>query len=112
MLTLKSVLGVRQVSFYLGHEISNEGIRVSKEKITSITEWPAPQNVKELRSFLGLASYYRKFVKQFAFIAQPLSNLLQKDVKWTWSKNNQQAAFRELKKRLTSTPVLLFPDLI
>ena len=62
MLTLKSVLGVRQASvFYLGHEISNEGIRVSKEKITSITEWPAPQNVKELRSFLGLASsYYRK----------------------------------------------------
>ena len=57
-----------------------------------------------------LASYYRKFVKQFAFIAQPLTNLLQKDVKWTWSKNNQQAAFRELKKRLTSTPVLLFPD--
>ena len=66
--------------------------------------------MKELRSFLGLASYYRKFVKQFAFIAQPLTNLLQKDVKWTWSKNTQQAAFRELKKRLTSTPVLLFPD--
>ena len=66
--------------------------------------------MKELRSFLGLASYYRKFVKQFAFIAQPLTDLLQKDVKWTWSKNKQQAAFRELKSRLTTTPVLLFPD--
>ena len=69
MLTLKSVLGVRQASiFYLGHEISNEGIRVSKEKITSITKWPVPQNVKELRSFLGLASYYRKFVKQYVCV--------------------------------------------
>ena len=88
MLILKIVLGVPQVSFiWDNHEISNEGIRVSKEKITSITQWPAPQNVKELRLFLGLASYYRKFVKQFAFIAQPLTNLLQKDVKWTWSKN-------------------------
>ena len=83
--------------FYLGHEISAEGIRVSKEKINSITSWPTPTNVKELRSFLGLASYYRKFVKNFAFIAEPLlTKLLAKDQKWVWSKESQHSAFREL----------------
>ena len=97
-------------AFYLGHEISAEGIRVSKEKIQSITSWPTPKNVKELRSFLGLASYYRKFVKIFAFIAEPLTKLLAKDQKWAWSKNSQHSAFRELKKQLTEAPVLLFPD--
>ena len=97
-------------AFYLGHEISAEGIRVSKEKIQSITSWPTPKNVKELRSFLGLASYYRKFVKNFAFIAEPLTKLLAKDQKWAWSKNSQHSAFRELQKQLTEAPVLLFPD--
>jgi hypothetical protein len=97
--------------FYLGHEISKEGIRVSKEKINSVSQWPTPCNVKDLRSFLGLASYYyRKFVRQFAFIAEPLTKLLQKEAKWTWSHNTQRNSFRELKQRLTTTPVLLFPD--
>jgi transposase InsO family protein len=95
--------------FYLGHEISSEGIRVSKEKIASVVQWPSPKNVKELRSFLGLASYYRKFVKGFAFIAEPLTKLLAKDQKWVWN-NNQVTAFQKLKKSLTEAPVLVFPN--
>ena len=94
---------------YLGHEISEEVIRVSKEKVKAIMEWPRPESIKELRSFLGLASFYRKHIKGFAFIAEPLHNLLKKDTKWVWKGDHKQA-FNTLKKCLSEAPVLLFPD--
>ena len=94
---------------YLGHEISSEGIRVSKEKIKAVEEWPTPKNPKDVRSFLGLASFYRKHVKRFAFIAEPLHTLLAKDKPWRWN-GNQKQAFNALKAALCNAPVLLFPD--
>ena len=94
---------------YTGHFISNEGISVDPRKIETIKKWPAPTNVSEVRSFLGLASYYRKFVKKFSAIATPLTALLHKDLKFEWSKEAQKA-FDILKEKLTTTPVLLLPD--
>ncbi|WVZ96332.1 LOW QUALITY PROTEIN: hypothetical protein U9M48_041987 [Paspalum notatum var. saurae] len=97
-----------EVSF-LGHIISKGGISVDPSKIKTVQDWVAPQNVSEIRSFLGLAGYYRRFVKNFSKIAQPLSKLLSKGTTFEWT-NKCQFSFEELKKRLTTTPVLLMPD--
>ncbi len=98
----------RQVE-YLGHFISKDGISVDERKVIAIKNWPIPCSITEVRSFLGLASYYRKFVKGFSTIAAPLTLLLHKDQPYKWD-NSQQVAFDELKRLLTSTPVLLLPD--
>ena len=70
---------------FLGHVISAEGISVDPQKIEAIVNWKPPTNVSEVSSFLGLASYYRKFVEGFSKIATPLTNLLKKDQKFEWS---------------------------
>jgi hypothetical protein len=98
----------RQIS-YLGHIISAEGISTDNSKISSITTWPAPSNAKELRSFLGLAGYYRKFVKHFAILAKPLTSLLKKHTVFVWT-SEHQAAFDALKSALSTAPVLATPD--
>ena len=90
---------------FLGHVISAEGISVDPQKIEAIVNWKPPTNVFEVRSFLGLASYYRKFVQRFSKIATPLTNLLKKDQKLEWS-DTCQHNFEELRKRLTTAPVL------
>src|SRR5277367_2289641 len=100
---------VRQKVEYTGHYISKEGITVDPRKITTIKDWPAPTNVSEVRSFLGLASYYRKFVQGFSAIATPLTVLLHKDKTFQWT-TPEQTAFDALKGKLTSAPVLLLPD--
>ncbi|WVZ90945.1 LOW QUALITY PROTEIN: hypothetical protein U9M48_037195 [Paspalum notatum var. saurae] len=97
-----------EVSF-LGHIISKGGISVDPSKIKAVQDWVAPQNVSEIRSFLGLAGYYRRFVKNFSKIAQPLSKLLSKGTTFEWT-NKCQFSFEELKKRLTTAPVLIMPD--
>ena len=94
---------------YLGHIISAEGIKVDPSKVQAIVEWEPPQNVKQLRSFLGLESYCRRFVENFSKIAKPLSSLLEKGVKYVWSPECQ-LAFDTLKEKLTSTLVLIPPD--
>ena len=75
---------LREVSF-LGHIISEEGIRVDPKKIEVIIEWKPPRNVMEVRSFLGLTGYYRRFVKGFSMTAVPMSRFLQKIVRFEWS---------------------------
>ena len=94
---------------YLGHVISAEGVATDPEKISSVKDWPLPKNRKQVRSFLGFCSYYRKFVKNFAVLAKPLYNLTEENVKFFWSSECQQA-FENLKRVLTCPPVLSFPS--
>src|SRR5271170_3118540 len=94
---------------YLGHYISAKGISVDHRKIEAVKSWPIPTNIFELRSFLGLASYYRKFVKDFFATVAPLTQLLHKDFAYNWE-TPQQSAFENLKQHLTSVPVLILLD--
>ena len=93
---------------FLGHVISAEGVSVDPQKIEAVVNWKPPKNVSEVRSFLGLAGYYRKFVEGFSKIAAPLTKLTRKDVKYDWVDACQQS-FEELKSRLTLAPVLVLP---
>ena len=98
-----------QVGF-LGHVVSKDGIAVDPEKVSAVTNWEAPKNVGEIRSFLGLAGYYRRFIENFSKIAKPMTELLQKSKKFVWTEACEDS-FQELKKRLVSAPVLCLPDL-
>ena len=100
--------GCQRVAF-LGHVVSAKGVMVDPTKIEVVAAWEPPRNVKEVRSFLGLAGYYRRFVEGFSRIAQPLTNLLHKTTKFQWS-DACQRSFDELKNRLTSAPVLALPQ--
>ena len=100
---------LKEVSF-LGHVLSGEGIAVDPSKIQAVTEWLAPTSVREIRSFLGLAGYYRRFIENFSKIAKPMTELLKKDTKFKWTEDCE-ASFQELKKRLTIAPVLTLPDI-
>ena len=95
---------MNEVSF-LGHIVSKEGIRVDPKKIEVVVEWKPPRNVTEVRSFQGLAGYYRRFVKGFSMTAAPMTRLLQKNVKYEWSEKCQRS-FDNLKTFLTEAPVL------
>ena len=96
-----------EVSF-LGHIVLEEGIRADPKKIKVIIEWKPPRNVTEVRSFLGLAGYYRRFVKGFSMIVAPTTRLLQKNVRFEWSEKCQ-ASFEKLKVFLTKALVLTQP---
>lgn len=89
--------------------VSAAGVSTDPSKIQAVQDWPRPTSLKELRGFLGLAGYYRKFIKNFALIAKPLSDLLRKDAVFVWS-SIQADAFSMLKKALCSAPVLALPD--
>ena len=86
---------------FLGHVISTEGVSMDPQKIEAVVNWKPPKNVSEVRCFLGLAGYYRKFIEGFSKIAAPLTKLTRKDVKYDWVPASQQS-FEELKGRLTS----------
>jgi len=94
---------------YLGHVISEHGVETDPEKTASVANWSTPTDVKDLRQFLGLASYYRRFVKNFSQIAAPLFQLTQKGKNWCWNQDCEQA-FVTLKDKLTTAPVLKFPS--
>ena len=98
---------LREVSF-LEHIVSEEGIQVDSKKIEVIIEWKPPRNVTKVRSFLGLAGYYRRFVKGFSMTAGPMTRLLQKNVRFEWSEKCQ-ASFEKLKAFSTEAPVLTQP---
>ena len=93
----------------MGHLVSESGISVDPEKIKAVRDWPEPRNVTEVRSFVGLCSYMRKFIAGFSFICKPLHILTQKDHTFEWNEACQ-TAFDTLKTALTTAPVLGFPQ--
>ena len=93
----------------LGHKISNKGIEVDQAKIEVIEKLPPPANVKAIRSFLGHAGFYRRFIKDFSKIAKPLSNLLAADTPFVFDTECLQA-FETLKAKLVTAPVISAPD--
>ena len=106
---LKKCFFLRKACTFLGHTITADGVKVTDDKVKSIMSFKQPKDVKSLRSFLGLAGFYRKFVKGFSKIAAPLTDLLKKDVIFEW-KQEQEDAFQCLKNKLTTAPILAFPD--
>ena len=94
---------------YLGFEVSKDGVHASPEKVRAVVDWPRPQAVKDVRSFLGLASFYRRFIRGFSAIARPLTDLTKAKAKWTWG-NEEETSFRRLKVALATAPVLVHPD--
>ena len=94
---------------YLGHIFSKEGVETDPAKTEAIQSFPTPRRDKDVRSFLGVCNYYRKFVPNFSKIVSPLNYLLKKDVKFTWD-DACEKAFSQMKKALTSSPILAYPD--
>lgn len=99
----------RKVS-YLGHVLSEDGLSPEPKKLLAVREFPQPTSVKNVRQFLGLSGYYRRFIKDFGKIAKPLTKLLQKDVPFEWDEDADRA-FQMLKDALCEAPVLAFPKL-
>jgi hypothetical protein len=105
----KCAFWLKEVSF-LGHIITDGGIAVDPRKVRDVLNWSPPKNVQEIRSFLGLAGYYQRFIEGFSKIVKPLTTLLEKGKEFKWD-DKCQDSFEELKKRLTTAPVLIMPDI-
>jgi len=105
----KCVWKTRKVSF-LGVVMGEGKVEMEEEKVEGVLKWPTPQCVRDVRKFLGLANYYRRFVKNFAKVALPMNRLKRKDEKWKWGEE-QQATFEQLKAVFTTRPVLATPEL-
>ena len=108
VITKKCRISFQETKF-LGFVISKDGLKADPDKVQSVKEYPRPQRPKDIKKFLGLASYYRKFIKNFAVIAEPLNNLTRKAVKFEWTTKCEEA-LNKLKDALISPPVLIFPD--
>ena len=104
----KCAFGLQEVGF-LGHVVSANGIKPDPAKVTAVAEWPTPKSLKEVRSFLGLTGYYRRFIRHYSDKALPLTELTRADTPWCWGPA-QQTAFDALKSALVSAPVLVMPD--
>ena len=94
---------------FLGHIINVDGVSIDPHKIEAIVNWPRPTNVIEVRSFMGLAGYYQRFVKDFSRIATPLTQLTWKNVPFEWNEKREKS-FQILKKQLVSAPILALPS--
>ncbi|KAL4285207.1 hypothetical protein GQ457_16G013510 [Hibiscus cannabinus] len=103
----KCCFGAKKID-YLGYVISDGTIAMDREKVSCIPEWPSPKSVKELRGFLGLSGYYRRFIQGYGNIAKPLTDLLRKDG-WKWLES-EEIAFQKLKEAICSAPNLALPD--
>ena len=101
----KYVWKVRKIGF-LGVVIGSNRIEMEKKKVDGVLSWPNPKNVKDIRKFLGLTNYYRRFIKDFAQVARPMNILTRKDIKWQW-RSKQQKAFDKLKQIFTIRLVLV-----
>jgi hypothetical protein len=95
---------------FLGHILTAEGIEVDPSKTEAVSKWKQPSSVSEVRSFLGMAGYYRRFIKGFSSIAKPLTELLKKDNKFVWTLKCEESV-QDIKKKLTTAPVLTLPDI-
>jgi len=95
---------------FLSHILTAEGVAVDPEKVEAVSNWQQPTNVSEIRSFLRLAGYYRRFIEGFSKIARPMTELLKKEKKFSWTESCERS-FQELKNRLTTAPVLTLPDI-
>lgn len=109
-LKLKKCRFMHQDLAYLGHIVDAHGVHPDPSKVKAVQDWPRPRNVKDVRQFLGLANYFRRFIHKYANIASPLYRLTQNDAKWQWRDEVEQQAFTELKQALVSAPVLALPD--
>jgi transposase InsO family protein/translation initiation factor IF-1 len=105
----KCAFGLSEIDF-LGHVVSADGIKPDPKKVAAVTEWPTPTSVREVRGFLGLTGYYRRFIKHYAQKAYPLTELTKENVKWCWRDEVEGQAFEGLKRALVTAPVLVIPD--
>src|ERR1700675_468903 len=96
---------------FLGHLVSAEGICVNPDKVKAIVDWPTPKTVKDVRAFLGISGYYRKFIQNYSKVAAPLTELLKDEQRFKWGEE-QQHAFDTLKHATTSAPILILPDML
>jgi hypothetical protein len=94
---------------FLGHIITQQGVKADPTKVEAVAKYPQPRDPHELRSFLGMSNYFRRYIKQYALIAEPLTRLLKKECDYVWGEQQAQA-FQKLKTALTTAPVLKLPD--
>ena len=104
----KNEFWIREVHF-LGHVVNEKGIHVDPAKVEAIKKWESPKTATEIRQFLGLTGYYRRFIGNFSTIAQPLTTLTQKDKKFVWGEK-QEETFQTLKQKLCNAPILALPE--
>jgi hypothetical protein len=100
---------LRKEVTYLGHIIGENGVRPDSNKVEAVQNFPIPKNAKNIKQFLGLAGYYRRFIKGFSRIAKPLTNLLKKDIDFKWG-DKEQESFDTLRDMLCQEPILQYPD--
>jgi hypothetical protein len=105
----KCELWLEKIAF-LVHILIAEGIEVDPSKVEAVSKWKQPSNVSEVRIFLGMAGYYRRFIKGFSSIARPMTEILKKDNKFVWTPKCEES-FQIIKKKLTTAPVLTLPDI-
>ncbi|XP_052734096.1 uncharacterized mitochondrial protein AtMg00860-like [Vigna angularis] len=94
---------------FLGHVISSQGIAVDPTKVEEVLQWERPKTITEIRSFVGLAGYYRRFIESFSRIVAPLTQLTRKDQPFVWT-DKCEKSFLELKQKLTSASILVIPE--